>query len=626
MSRIFTFTNESVSRRGFMALTAAIGYVAAMPRATLAGTLQNKVEGPSHGISMVGSPALPKGFAHLPYANPQAPKGGTIRLSEPGSFDSLKPWVLKGNPAWPVSLHITESLLFRSIDEPFSLYGLLAESVETDEDRNWVEFTLREGVTFSDGTPLTMEDVLWSYEVLGTKGHPRYHGQWQKVSAIEQVGNRKLRFSFTEGDRELPLLMGLRPIFKKAQWDGLDFAESSLDIPIGSGPYIIESFEAGRSITFARNPNWWGAELPINQGLYNADRLRYDYYGDSTAMFEAFKAGDLDFWREQNSSRWQRDFDFPAIRSGKILREEIPHERPSGIVGLVMNTRNPLFADWRIRQALIEAFNFTFINQTLGGGIDPRITSYFCNSVLGMQDGPADAAVENLLEPFADQLLPGTLEGYDLPQGSERAVDRTGIRAALALMEEAGWSPQNGILANQHGQPFAFEILLNQNGTALRSSTETQQLVSIFAESLKNIGITPTITVIDSAQYIERTNNYQFDMTWYERGLSLSPGVEQRLYWGSAGVTAPGTKNWMGVSSPAVDAMIDKMVNAATQEEFVTAVRALDRLLTAGRYVIPVNFAPVSRVAYSSRFRHPETTPIYGDWPGFMPDTWWIEA
>lgn len=629
MSRILKFSNDSVSRRGFLALSSAIATVAAMPRASLGKSDENLTEsrgtGPVHGIAMVGQPALPPGFPHLPYANPDAPKGGRIRLSEPGSFDSLNPWILKGNAAWPVSLHVAESLLYRSLDEPFTLYGLLAETVETDAARGWIEFTLREGIRFSDGDPVTMEDVLWSYETLGTKGHPRYHGAWSRVTSMEQTGKRSLRFTFEGNDRELALLMGMRPILKKAQWEEHDFSESGLVVPIGSGPYVIENFEAGRSITFRRNPDWWGSDLKVNQGLYNVETLHYDYYSDGTVMFEAFKSGNLDVWREQNGARWLREFNFPAIRDGRVTREEIPHQRPSGIVGLVMNTRNPHFADWRVRQALIEAFNFRFINLTLGGGVDPRITSYFSNSDLGVKPGPASEEESALLAPFDDDLLPGTLEGYSLPEGSENAVDRRGIRTALGLMAEAGWTIQDGVLVNEMGQPFSFEILLNQTGTAMRSASETRQVASIYADTLKNLGIAARITLLDSAQYVERTNNYQFDMTWYERGLSLSPGVEQRLYWGSAGVTRPGTWNWMGVASPAVDAMIDRMVTAESRTEFTTAVRALDRLLIAGRYVIPVGFSPVSRLAHIADLEHPDQVPIYGDWPGFLPDTWWLD-
>ncbi|MEE2861639.1 MAG: ABC transporter substrate-binding protein, partial [Pseudomonadota bacterium] len=275
---------------------------------------------------------------------------------------------------------------------------------------------------------------------------------------------------------------------------------------------------------------------------------------------------------------------------------------------------------------LIEMFNFQFINQTLNGGADPRITSYFSNSVLGMDHGPATGKVAELLAPFAQDLPPGTIDGYSLPEGSERAMDRAAIRRALALMEEAGWTVQDGRLKNAAGQPFEFEILLNQNGSAMRSGSEVQQIVNIYVEALRPLGITPRVTTLDSAQYVERTNNYRFDMTWYERGLSLSPGTEQRLYWGSDGVDTPGSRNWMGMNSPAADAMIDAMIAADTTEDFTAAVKALDRVLTAGRHVIPVSFSPISRLAHAADLKYPDRKPIYGDWPGFLPEVWWQEA
>lgn len=616
--RIFeNLNNCAIPRRAAVIAALAFG-VAAMPLASLAA--------PAHGIAMYGEPALEPGFAHLPYADPDAPEGGSIRLAEPGGFDSLKPWVLKGNAAWGVGVHVAESLMIRSIDEPFTLYGLLAETVETAPDRAWVEFTLRPEARFSDGSPVTVEDVMWSYETLGTEGHPRYHGAWSRVASMEQTGERSIRFTFSEIDRELPLLMGLRPILKKAQWEGKDFAESSLEAPIGSGAYVIDRVDAGRSVTFRRNPDYWGKDLPVTQGLYNFDTIRYDYFGDANAMFEAFKAGEVTLWRELSAQRWATEFDFPAAARGEIVKTEIPNERPSGIMGLVMNTRNPIFADWRVRQAMIEMFNFRFINQTLNGGADPRIASYFSNSTLGMGEGPATGRVRELLEPFAADLPPGTLEGYVLPEGTERAMDRGAVRRALALMDEAGWWVQDGQMRNADGQPFAFEILLNQSGTAMRTSSETQQIVNIFIEALRPLGVTPRVTLLDSAQFIERTNNYQFDMTWYERGLSLSPGNEQRLYWGANGVTEPGTRNWMGMASPAAEAMIDTMLASEEAEDFTAAVQALDRILTAGRYVIPVSFSPVSRLAHAADLKFPEETPIYGDWPGFLPETWWQEA
>lgn len=615
--RIFRFINDSAISR-FLAVFVT---VASLPLASPAE--------PSHAIAMYGEPALSRGFAHLPYVRPDAPKGGAIRFAESGAFDSLKPWVLKGNPSWPMLFQpglLTETLMYRSLDEPFTLYGLLAESVETPPDRSWVEFTLRENARFSDGSPVTVEDVMWSYETLGTQGHPRYRNSWGKVERMEQTGPRSLRFTFNTQDRELALLMGMGPILKRAQWQGTDFSESSMEIPIGSGPYVIDQVDPGRRLTFRRNPDYWGRDLPVKQGLHNFDEIRFDYFSDANAMFEAFKAGDVDVWRELVAKRWQNNFDFPALRDGRVVKSEIPHQRPSGIMGLVMNTRNPLFSDWRVRQAMIEAFNFEFINTTLTGGTDQRITSYFSNSVLGTDAGPAQGRVAELLAPFAPHLLPGTIEGYVLPTGGSRALHRPGIKAALDWLRQAGWTiAHDGILRDENGAPFTFEILLNQSGSSMRTTAETRQLVDIFTRSLHHLGIAPQVTMLDSAQYVERTNNFQFDMTWYERALSLSPGNEQMIYWGAKGIDTPGSRNWMGMSSPAAEAMIHEMVNAADMQDYIAAVHALDRILIAGRYVIPVSFSAISRLAHKADLHYPAQVPLYGDWPGFMPETWWQE-
>lgn len=617
--RIFKKPNESAITASFLAGLTGAATVAAMPLASLAE--------PAHGIAMYGEPALPEGFTHLPYANPEAPKGGTIRMAESGSYDSLKPWVLKGSPAWPIYTMpgvLAETLMLRSLDEPFSLYGLLAESVETDPERTWVEFTLRPEAEFSDGAPVTVEDVMWSYETLGTQGHPRYRGAWSKVKKMEQTGPDKVRFTFDTNDRELALLMGIRPILKKAQWEDTDFTQPGLEIPIGSGPYTIDKVDPGRSFTLRKNPDWWGKDLPINQGLHNFDMIIYDYYGDNNAMFEAFKAGEIDVWRELDSTNWQNAYNFPRASSGEIVKSEIPNQRPSGIMGLVMNTRNPLFSDWRVRQAMIEAFNWSFINRTLSDGKEQRITSFFANSDLAMVPGvPADGRVKELLTPYADQLLPGAIEGYALPEGADQPLDRRAMRRGLKLLKEAGWATRNGILANTDGQPFSFEILLNQSGAAMTSASEMKETAEIYAEALRQYGIQPKITILDSAQYIERTNNYNFDMTWYDRALSLSPGNEQMLYWGASGVSEPGTRNWMGMAFPPAEAMIDAMLNADSNDEFSAAVEALDRILMTGRYVIPAGYSPVSQLAHNIELTYPETIPVYGDYPGFLPETWW---
>ena len=573
---------------------------------------------PMHGIAMYGDPALPPDFVSLPYANPEAPKGGKIVTGEVGSFDSLNPHILKGSVPWQLRFLAYESLMARSYGEPFALYGLLAESIEVPEDRSWVEFTLREEAKFSDGTPVTVEDVMWSYETLGTVGHPRYRGSWGKIATMEKTGDRKIKFTFNVEDRELALILGMRPILKKAQWEGKDFAESGLeDIPITTSPYVIDDFEPGRYVSLKRNPDYWGKDVPFMQGVANLDEIRMEFFGDGQIMFEAFKAGELNSFRETNAEKWETQFDFPSIQNGDVLKSLVPHQRPTGMTGFVMNTRKPAFQDWRVREAMIHAFNFEFINDTMTGGRQDRITSYFGNSLLGMEDGPATGRVEELLMPFADDLLPGAIEGYALPvsDGSER--NRKNLRAAIALMEEAGWTIQDGVMADADGTPFTFEIVLSQG------SGEAQSIIDLYVEALDRLGIKPQITVIDSAQYKERVNTYDFGMTYYRRGLSLSPGNEQRLYWGSQGVTEPGSRNLMGMNSPAAEAMIETILTSTDQNDFVAATKALDRILTSGRYVIPIYQYASSRLAHAKQLKYPETLPIYGDWIGWQPDVWW---
>ena len=569
---------------------------------------------------MYGTPELPEGYVALPYANPDAPQGGRIVFGVGGTFDSLNPWIVKGRAPWSIRTHMYETLMGRNYDEPFSLYGLLAESIETDDERRWVEFTLRPEARFSDGSPVTVEDVIWSFEILGTEGHPRYRTAWDKIESISQTGERTLRITFSVVDRELPLIAGLRPVLKKAQWEGRDFAESSLDIPIASGPYLLDSFETGRSLTMKRNPDYWGRSLPFNRGRHNFEEIRYEYFRDGSVVFEAFKAGDFNSYREWNAAKWATAYDFPTVTNGDIVKSIIPHQRPSGIRGFAFNTRREIFADWRVRDALIHAFNFEFINATLNGGEQPRITSYFSNSSLGMQPGPATGGVKDLLSEHRSELLPGALEGYQLPvsDGSER--NRKNIKLALDRLGEAGWSVgEDGVLRDASNTPFTFEILLVQG------SADTLSIASIFAESLKRLGIEARLTIIDNAQYKERTDIYDFDMAWYRRGMSLSPGNEQKLYWGRDGVTTPGTRNWMGIDSDGVEAMIDHMLSARQHEDFIDAVRALDRLLTTGRYVIPAWYSDHSRIAHAKELKFPERLPIYGDWIGFQPDVWWYE-
>ncbi|PIV73026.1 MAG: ABC transporter substrate-binding protein, partial [Rhodobacteraceae bacterium CG17_big_fil_post_rev_8_21_14_2_50_65_11] len=468
---------------------------------------------------------------------------------------------------------------------------------------------------------VTVEDVIWSYETLGTEGHPRYRNAWNRVESIAAVGERGVRITFSEPDRELALIMGLRPILQAAQWQGRDFTDSGIDaIPVSSAPYVIDNFEPGRYVSLRRDPDYWGRDLGFRRGTNVIDEIRLEFFGDGTAMREAFVAGEITTIRESNAADWETNYDFPRVRSGEVVLSEIPHQRPTGMWGFVMNTRSPQFEDWRVREAMIQAFNYEFINQTQNGGLAPRITSYFSNSVLGMQPGEATGRVRELLVPFADHLLPGALEGYEFPVSNGREANRAGIRAAMGLMEAAGYSVEDGVMTGPDGAPFTFEIVLQQG------SAENQAIINIYVESLARLGIAPRVTTIDSAQYRERTDAFDFDMTWLARGVSLSPGNEQYLYWGCEMVDVEGSRNLMGVCNPAIDAMVDEMLSAESQDDYRAAVRALDRVLTAGRYVIPIWYSPVSRIAHVRELHYPERLPIYGDWLGFQPDVWWYEA
>lgn len=576
---------------------------------------------PAHGIAMYGTPALPPDFVSLPYANPDAPKGGRIVTGNVGSFDSLNPFIIRGTAPWQIA-HLThETLMGRSYDEPFTLYGLLAESVETDAARSWVEFTLRPEARFSDGSPVTVEDVIWSFEALGTRGHARYRGFWQKVASIEATGARKVRITFNEADRELALLAGMRPILQKAQWEGRDIAEGGLDdVPVGSGPYVVADYEPGRFVSLRRNPDYWGRDLPYRRGTHNFDEIRIEFYGDDTVLKEAFKGGLLSYVREFNAEAWANQYDFPAVERGEIVLSEIPHEQPSGMTGFVMNTRRAPLDDWRVREALITAFNFEHINDTLTGGRQPRITSYFSGSELAMRPGPAEGRVRELLLPFGDTLLPGALDGYDLPVSDGTARNRAGLRRAMRLLGQAGWQVQEGRLVNDAGRPLELTVLLQQDGLIAQAGA----MMDIYTRALARLGIALTIETVDKAQYSERAAQFDFDLTMMRRSLSLSPGNEQRFYWGGDHADEPGSRNLMGMRSEAAEAMIDAMLAAPDRKGFIAATRALDRVLTTGRYVIPIHRYAVGRIAHRADLTYPvDNLPIYGDGIHFLPTVWW---
>ena len=567
---------------------------------------------------MYDTPQLPHDFVSLPYANPNAKKGGTLKIGAVGSFDSLNPHIVKGRSPWQLRFWGYETLMGRSWDEPFTLYGLLAESIETGPNREWVEFKLRKEAKFSDNSPVTIEDVIWSYETLGTIGHWRYRGLWKKIQSIEKTGPRSVKIFFNEDNPELALLAGMRPILKKSQWNDSDFENSSLEIiPISTAAYRISEIDPGKSITMERNPDYWGNDLPFRKGTLNFDKISLEYFGDSTVLFEAFKAGEIDIFREGNAEKWETQFNFPNAVNGKIMKSEIPHGRPTGMRGLVMNTRKEIFSNWRVRQALIEAFNFEYINEAQNAGRQQRITSYFSNSILGMREGAAKNSVLELLQNSNQIQLPGTYEGYKLPKSNGSERNRANMKKALKSFNDAGFKVVEGKLQDNQGRQFKFSILLRQG------AKEYLSIVEMYSSALKRLGIDVRIELVDSSQYWERIKKLEFDMVPYARDLSLSPGNEQHLYWSSEYADVEGTRNLMGLKSPTMDKLLNKIMKSKSMKELQSITRAMDRILMAGRYVIPIYHNGPSRIAHKSNLRYPSKIPLYGDRIGFFPDVWW---
>ena len=571
-----------------------------------------------HGIAMHGLPALPKGFAHLPYARPDAPKGGRLILGETGTFDSLNPYILNGNAPWGVRSHVVESLMARSYGEPFTLYGLLAESVETPEDRSWVAFTLRPEARFSDGSPVTVEDVIWSFETLGTSGHPRYRQAWLAVESIRAEGERRIRIDFKEANRELPLLLGLRPVLKKAQFDGLDFAKATDVDLIGTGPYVIQAWEPGQFITFKRDPEYWGRDLGVTQGLNNFDTVRYEYFRNPESFWEALKTGSISIFADNDPVRWLTGYDFETVKSGQLVRGEIGNQRPTGMEGFVFNTRRAVFSDRNVRVALALSFDWQWINKKLYRGAFKRIDSFFGGSELGFRD-EASPGERALLAPFADDLAAGLLtDAWRPPVSDGSGRDRRNLRKASKILDAAGWTIQDGVRRNADGDAMAFEIMV--------VSDRDETLASLWGDAVKRLGIQITIRTVDPAQFQKRRRDYDYDMLVNRWGMSLSPGTEQKYYFGAEGRETPGTRNYMGVAEPAIEAAIDAVVGARDRTDFVDAVRALDRVLTHGVYVIPFGVLPAQRLVWDKSLRRPETDSLYGWWGWWSgPGLWWSE-
>jgi peptide/nickel transport system substrate-binding protein len=570
-----------------------------------------------HAIAMHGDPAFPANFTHMPYTNPDAPKGGRLVFGLLGTFDSLNPLIVKGLTIQQIRGHVIESLMARGNDEPFTLYGLLAESVETDDARSYVTFRINPKAAFSDGKPVTAEDVLFSRELLRTKGRPNHRLFYSKIVKAEALDPRTVRFDLTgSNDRELPLILGLMPILPKHAIDEATFEDTSMTPLIGSGPYRVGAVKPGASIVLERNPDYWGRDLPINRGLWNFDEIRFEFFREANAAFEAFKRGLYDFRVENEPLRWSSGYDFPAVQSGQVVKEVIANGSPQPSDFLVFNTRRPQFADVRVREALALLFDFEWINQNYFFNLYKRSGSYFAGSDLSAYGTPANDRERALLKPFAGAVRADIMDGaFKLPASDISGRDRETLRRALALLAQAGYEPANNVLRQKAtGKPFTFEIL---------TTTRDQERIALaYARDLKRAGIVPSVRVVDAVQFDQRRLAYDFDMIQNRWDQSLSPGNEQAFYFGSSAADNQGTRNYMGVKSPAIDAMIAAMLETRDRPDFVAAVRALDRVLMSGFYVIPVFNVPAQWLGRWTRVERPKRSALTGN----LPETWWQAA
>lgn len=569
---------------------------------------------PVHGLALHGTPKYGPDFSHFAYVNPNAPKGGEARFAAIGSFDTFNPFNIKGQPVTGIG-QLFESLMSNSADEPFSAYGLIAESVDIPQDRASVTFTLRPQAKFHDGSPITADDVLFSFETLKTRGSPSYRFYYASIARTERLDERRVKFIFVPGEnRELPLIIGQMPVLSKKYWQDRDFTATTLDIPVGSGPYRIERFEAGRFIIYQRDPNYWGKDLPVNRGQHNIDRLRYDYYRDATVALEAFKAGAYDLRVENVAKQWATGYDFPALREGRVKKETFPHQRTSGMQGFVYNLRRPLFQNPKVREALAYAFDFEWSNKNLFHDQYRRTRSYFDNSELAARGLPSPEEML-LLEPLRKDLPPEVFTTeYQPPRADNDEQLRANFRKALSLLQEAGWIFRDRQLVDaQSGQPFRLELLIDE---------PTWERISLpFARNLERLGITLSVRLVDSAQYENRVRDFDFDLVVKIWGQSLSPGNEQRELWSSAAADPPGSLNLAGLKNRAVDQLVDQLIAAPDRASLVTRVRALDRVLQWNYLVIPHWHLPYDRIAFWNKFGYPPVTPMQG----VQLNAWWID-
>jgi len=595
-------------RRGRLGLALGLAFFigAAVPAAAA----------PSHGLSLFGELKYGPDFKHFEYANPNAPKGGSMRLSAIGTYDNLNPYIIRGVAAAGMG-QTFDTLMLASEDEPGSEYGLVAESVELAPDRMSVLYTLRPQARFHDGSPIAPDDVVWTFNTLREKGQPGYRSYYGDVSKVETEGERGVRFHFKSADnRELPQILGQMPVLSKKYWADRDFTRTTLEAPLGSGPYKVEAVDPGRSITYRRVADYWAADLPVRKGRNNVDEIRYDYYRDATIALEALKAGQYDLRLENSSKAWATAYDSPALRQGLLKKEEIANELPRGMQGFGYNLRRPLFQDPRVRQALAYGFDFEWSNKNLFYDAYQRTRSYFDNSELAAAGLPKGDELD-ILEEFRGKIPDEVFtKEYDPPKYDGSGNIRGGLREALRLLKEAGWSVKNEKLVNDKtGQPFEFEILLVQ--------PEFERIVLPFVRNLERMGITARVRTVDASQYQKRMDTFDYDMAVVSFGQSLSPGNEQRDYWGSRAAVEEGSRNILGIKNPGIDALVEEVIKAPDREGLIARTRALDRVLQWGHYVIPHYHTSVFRIAYWDKFRRPEVTPKYSF--SFGLDTWWVD-
>ncbi|MBB3773017.1 peptide/nickel transport system substrate-binding protein [Angulomicrobium tetraedrale] len=578
----------------------------------VATSLPAPLAGPQHGLAMHGRPLYPPDFTHYASVNPQAPQGGRLVQGVVGSFDSLNPFIVRGTVPPIIGWNVVEALMARSPDEAFTCYGLIARTVETDEARRFVAFTLDPRARFSDGTPVTAEDVLFSFNLLRAKGRPNHRTYYGKVARAEVTGPLSIRFDFAGEDRELPLILALMPVLARHATDEVRFDQTSFTPPLGSGPYTAVEVKPGESVTLARNPAYWGRDLPVNHGNFNVDTLRYDFYRDVNGQFEAFKRGLYDIRFETDPGRWKTGYDIPAVRDGRILTEEVGNGRPKAYSALLFNMRREIFADVRVRAAMVELFDAEWANQNLYFGLFRRNGSFYDASELSALGRPAEPRERELLAPFTDAVLPAVMDGTWRPPASDGSGrDRGQLKRALDLFTEAGWQLRRGTLMDPRGRPFAPEVLVG--------TKDQERLALAYQSMLRRAGVGLNIRLVDNVQFESRKRSYDYDMVPYIWSQSLSPGNEQAFYFGSEAADTPGTRNFMGLKSPAADAMIAALLAERERAGFVAAVRALDRVLISARFSLPLFYTPGDWIARWRRIERPKDVSLNGT----LAESWW---